>query len=98
MSLFLPIIDLGALTAYRTDPDNEGIERLPEVNFGNVLAPGMHLFFNFGKSPFFMGMGLQYGPNTREIKLDEERVKVESVRYMLTFGIDVPIIRFSKRK
>ncbi len=94
MSLFVPIIDLGALSAFRTDANEKNLEALPDLSFANVLAPGVHLMLNLPRSPFFIGTGIQYGPNVREIDLNGEFQTLKSLRYMLTFGVDVPILPF----
>jgi len=94
LSLFFPIIDLGALTAYRTDAGKKNLDTLPDLSFANVLAPGAHLMLNLPKSPFFISGGVQYGPNVREIKIGEEPETVKALRVMLSFGVDVPIISF----
>jgi len=96
-SLFLPIIDLGALTAYRSDTDVNEIDALPEVSFANILAPGAHLMYNFARTPFFIGAGAQYGPNVRELQIGEEVTKVQTLRFMVSLGIDVPLITLTKR-
>lgn len=96
LSLFFPIIDLGALTVYRTDANAKNLESLPDLNFANVLAPGAHLMLNLPKSPFFIGAGVQYGPNVREIRSDSsfDIDPVRAIRYMISFGVDVPVIPF----
>jgi hypothetical protein len=98
LSLFFPIIDLGALTAYRTDATAKNLESLPDLNFANVLSPGAHLMLNLPKSPFFIGAGVQYGPNVREIDIDGSFEPVRAIRYMLSFGVDVPVIPFLETK
>jgi hypothetical protein len=88
-SAFFPIIDLGAITAYRS---GENAGSVPEVTFQNVLAPGAHFMVNIPRSPFFLGAGVQYGPNERKIG----EVNYSAYRAMLTFGIDVPIFSLGR--
>ena len=95
-SVFLPLIDLGALTAYRTDANDKNLEVLPDFTFANVFSPGAHLLLNFPKSPFFVGAGLQLGPNVREFT-DGSTKNVKGLRYMMTFGIDVPLLTFTRK-
>lgn len=89
VSLFFPIIDLGAITAYRSGKDAGSV---PEVSFQNVLAPGAHFLLNFPRSPFFIGGGIQYGPNERNIGEQD----YSAFRLLGTFGIDVPILNFAR--
>jgi len=101
LTLFGSLIDLGALTAFRlesrnNDGDEAMVERLPQFRPANVIAPGVHLMYNFPKSPFTLGFGVQDGPSVRKFTLaGQTRVRdARSVRAMLTFSVDVPIFRF----
>ncbi len=96
LSLFVPIIDLGALTAYRIDADDQNnLDILPEVSFANVLSPGAHVFLNFPNTPFFLGGGFQFGPNVREILENDEKTNLRTLRVMFSLGIDIPILSFT---
>ncbi|MEL6273523.1 MAG: hypothetical protein AAFU03_00280, partial [Bacteroidota bacterium] len=97
-SLFFPLIDLGAVSAYRFDADNQQVERLPRFTFQNVFAPGAHLLYNFANTPFSFGLGAQYGPSLRRIYPDGSPfLDVSAVRFMATFSVDVPIFSFANR-
>ena len=89
-----PLIDLGAITAYRQNPknDNYSIDDLPEFSWNNLFSPGLFAVYNFANSPFSVGLGGQYGPQLREIKIENaEPVSVNSWRFpMAFFTIDVP--------
>lgn len=104
MSLFASLIDLGAITAFRLESKNSGngnpeIERLPEFELTNIIAPGVHLMYNFPKSPFTLGFGVQDGPSVRKFTLAGDTIErqARSVRTMVTFSVDVPIFRFFSR-
>lgn len=88
VSVFLPIIDLGALTAYRIE---SGFEALPKLSFSNVLAPGAFAFFNFGKSPFYLGAGWQLGPQARQYESNGLILQESATRVLIAFGVDVPL-------
>ena len=101
LTLFGSFLDLGALTAFRlgsrnNDGDGATVDRLPEFRPANVIAPGLHLMYNFPKSPFTLGFGVQDGPSVRNFTLaGDNRVRdARSTRAMLTFSVDVPIFRF----
>lgn len=101
ITFFGSLLDLGALTAFRLgdrnrDPDGATVERLPEFRPANVIAPGFHVMYNFPKSPFTLGIGVQDGPSVRKFTLDGSNLEREarSVRGMVTFSVDVPIFRF----
>jgi hypothetical protein len=94
ISLFVPLLDLGAITAYRQNPknDNYTIDNLPEFKWDNLFSPGLFVVYNFANSPFSLGFGGQYGPQLRKIQLENsDPVFVNSFRFpMAFFNVDVP--------
>jgi len=101
ITFFGSLLDLGALTAFRledqnNEPNGATIDRLPEFRPANVIAPGFHVMYNFPKSPFTLGVGLQDGPSVRRFTTSGSNFvqKARSVRGMLTLSVDVPIFRF----
>jgi len=100
VTLFGSLLDLGALTAFRLEDrngsDGTTVDRLPEFSLTNVIAPGLHVMYNFPKSPFTLGAGVQDGPSVRKFSTagsNEER-EARSIRGMVTLSVDVPIFRF----
>jgi hypothetical protein len=93
-SIHVPLLDLGAITAYRQNPKNPNytIDNLPDFSWSNLFSPGIFVVYNFANSPFSLGVGGQYGPQLREIKLDTgDPINVNSWRFpMAFFTIDVP--------
>ena len=85
-SLFLSFLDLGALLDFRADSDALG-ESI--FNFRNVFKPGLQVHWNIPKTPFYLAVGGQYGPQVRE--LEGERINFTATRFFGGFGIDVPI-------
>lgn len=86
-SVFASLIDLGSLFNYRFD-DSPTLGNT-ELTFKNMFKPGAQLQYNLPKSPFYMGVGAQYGPHFRT--LDGEVSSVQSTRVFFNIGIDVPI-------
>ncbi len=93
-SIHVPLIDLGAITAYRQNPDNPNysIDDLPDFSWNNLFSPGLFAVYNFAESPFSLGVGGQYGPQLRQITINTgEAINVNSWRFpMAFFTIDVP--------
>jgi hypothetical protein len=87
-TLFLSALDLGAVTAFRLNSDSAN---LPELNFQNIIAPGVFVYYNIGNSPFSVGGGWQYGPLLRKIEIDGELVETNASRILLSFAIDIPL-------
>lgn len=93
-SFFLPVIDIGAVTAFRIE---DGGTRYPELTLSNFIAPGAFLYRNMKNSPFYFGLGYQYGPNVREITVNGNLEKVNSSRFVFfNFGIDVPFFSLAR--
>ncbi|MCP3929901.1 MAG: hypothetical protein GY705_12470 [Bacteroidetes bacterium] len=85
-SAFLSFLDLGTLLTFYPDSDTSGENQL---TFKNVFKPGIQLHWNIKKSPFFLGTGVQYGPQYRMI--NGKSTALGSFRYSIGFGVDVPI-------
>lgn len=89
-SLFIPVLDLGAVTSYRLNQKDVSSE-LPKLSFGNLVSPGAYLLWNIPKSPFTIGGGAQFGPQLRQITVDGKKTSSSAWRFGLTCTIDVPI-------
>lgn len=86
-SLHVTVLDLGGMMTYRlAEEDKYGAYKL---TFKNVLKPGLQLHWNIQKSPFYLGMGWQTGPQFRQE--NGEEVALRASRVFFTFGIDTPI-------
>ncbi|MEM1320314.1 MAG: hypothetical protein AAGG75_08655 [Bacteroidota bacterium] len=96
-SLFLPIIDLGAVTAFRIDTKNQ-VDELPELNFNNIIAPGGFLFYNIPRSPIMIGTGVQLGPQLRKVTVNGNEVDSRAWRWMAFIGVDVPLFNLTANK
>ena len=96
-SLFTPIIDVGAITAFRFGDD---ASTLPELSFKNIIAPGIYAVYGFGRDlPFAFGIGGQIGPNTRRIEINEIGLPVENrvesgFRIGAFLSVDIPVFHF----
>ncbi len=94
---FIPLIDVGAVTAYRFDDDNAS--DLPELTWNNILSPGLYLVYNFfGKWPFAIGYGAQIGPSLRKVTETKNGAEIEvsksGWRRGLFLSVDIPITYF----
>ncbi|MEM8526115.1 MAG: hypothetical protein AAGG68_15860 [Bacteroidota bacterium] len=97
-SLFIPVLDIGAVTTYRIDQQNIGASgNLPELTFGNLIAPGGYLIINLPKSPFSISGGAQFGPQARTITVNGVDLQSSAWRYGFTATIDVPIFNLFNR-
>jgi hypothetical protein len=95
VGLFLPIVDVGALAAFRLG-DSQSAD-VPQLTWSNILAPGAYVVFGFSKAaPLSLSIGGQLGPNLRKVNtqgitLDDQR----GYRIGATLAIDIPVVRLS---
>ncbi len=89
-SIFAPLIDVGALTSFRLQDQTS---LLPEFSFKNVFAPGLYGIYGFKNSPISLGAGFQYGPELREVTLDNQTIDAKAWRLGVFVGVDIPLIR-----
>ncbi len=85
-TLFLGLLDLGSLFSYVPGDTAFGDT---ELTFKNVFKPSAQLHYNFPKVPFYAGVGAQYGPHFRD--MDGEQLSLQSTRFFISLGVDVPI-------
>ncbi len=96
VSLYVPAIDVGAFTAYRFN-NNDNVEKLPELEWGNLFAPGAHLIYGLpGNLPIAVGGGFQRGPNIRKIDLalGNGFDNTGGYRWLMFVAVDIPISYF----
>ena len=99
-SLFISIIDIGAVVNWRLTGVDKG---LPEFHWKNVLAPGLFLIGGLKGTPISVGAGIQYGPQLRKIELVENDpnavIETSSLRFGFIIAVDIPIFNiYTKEK
>ncbi|MEP6674684.1 MAG: hypothetical protein ABJA78_06005 [Ferruginibacter sp.] len=100
-SLFLSIVDLGAIAAYRFKDDTTA--QVPTIQLKNIFSPGAFLSIGIPKSPLSVNFGTQIGPNLR--KIDHNNATLASqdngnktyVRYSLALLVDIPLLNFATK-
>ncbi len=90
---FLPLIDIGAVTAFRFgDPDTKD---LPTLGWENIFSPGLYVIKGFKGWPVSVGLGGQVGPNLRKINAGGSGVEEASgFRFGAFASVDIPITYF----
>lgn len=95
LGFFIPIIDIGAVTRFRLDNNNE-TKTLPEFSFKNIFSPGLYGHYGFKKSPLSLYLGAQYGPELKEVTKNattgaDESKFYESMRIGFGIVLDIPL-------
>jgi hypothetical protein len=91
-SLFVSMLDLGAILHFR---DSDSALAQTDLTFKNMFKPGAQIHWNIKKSPFYLGVGWQTGPQF--VRINDVQSAVQSNRVFLGFGVDVPIRTLYKR-
>lgn len=93
VSVFVSLLDLGALASYRlSNPPNVTSEDLPEFKLQNIIAPGGYLILGrLFKTPLAIGLGIQKGPQLRKIMLGEADISTyKNWRLGAFLSVDIP--------
>lgn len=93
ISLFFPVLDVGAVTAYRLE-DADG--KLPPLKLSNIVAPGAFVMLGIREMPVSLFFGTQYGPALRKIEVNG--ATFESAAWQRpTYGVSVDIPLYNLR-
>jgi hypothetical protein len=94
-SVFISIIDIGAVTSFRLTDDET--ETLPEFTWENILAPGVSYVLGLKNTPLSWGVGVQYGPQLRAIDDTDITLSGSLVTTRTFLVVDIPIFSFYSR-
>lgn len=98
LSLFVPIVDVGALAAYRFG--NDDASALPALEWSNLVAPGIWAVWGFKRQwPLVLGIGAQRGPNLRKIdSAANPDIKTDAGwRFGGFLSVDIPVFNIYAR-
>jgi hypothetical protein len=90
-SAFVSIIDIGAVAAFRIADD---VSSLPELEWSNVIAPGLHFMYGLKNTPLTLSFGVQFGPNLRKVTTDNVSFTRGNHRIAVGVLVDIPIFHF----
>lgn len=104
LSLFVPIVDIGAAFSYRWSQGDE-INGFPKIKFSQIFAPGCYLVWGVKNAPIALKVGAQITPQLREVNvatssggLTNTVSEVSMLRYGMTLSVDIPVFHlFEKR-
>ncbi len=91
IGFFVPLIDIGAVTAMRFKDSSASIT--PDIKLQNILAPGFYLHYGFGKSPVSLLIGGQISPALRSLSAQSANVNNQLyTRVGATLTVDIPVL------
>jgi len=100
-SLFISVIDLGAVAAYRFRDDTTA--QVPTIKLKNIFSPGLFLSVGLPKTPLSLNFGAQVGPNLRKIDNDSSARPSDDAehrtywRYSMSLVVDIPVVNLFSR-
>jgi len=93
-SLFISLIDLGAVAAYRFE-DSE-TDQVPTIQLKHIFSPGLFISTGIPKSPLSFNFGAQVGPALRKINTEITHSADISnktyIRYSISLCVDIPLL------
>lgn len=105
LSLFVPIIDLGAIVDYKLKYKNEDTpaEEVESkdytVKLGQIFSPGVYFVYGFGANiPLSFGIGGQYGPGLSKIDEDSStHLSNPYWKWNAFLSVDIPLFNLANK-
>ena len=95
-SLFLSLIDLGTVAAFRFTDDST--EQIPTIQLKHIFSPGAFLSLGIPGTPLSFNFGAQAGPNLRKVQVEagKENEFADNIywRFSTSLVVDIPILNF----
>jgi len=90
-SLYLSLIDLGAVTAFRFKDDSTA--QVPTIQLKDIFSPGIFLSIGIPKTPLSFNLGAQVGPNLRKVTSTTNDYSDKTyTRYSVSICVDLPLL------
>lgn len=109
-SAFISLIDIGAVAAFRFQNDSTVIaanhdttktmaSQSPVIQLKHLVSPGVFLSVGIPKCPLSLNLGVQVGPNLRNVSSSNNSVQLDFsnnvyVRYSASLCVDIPLLNF----
>ncbi len=106
-SLFVSLVDIGALTAFRfnndttkiSNTDSVATSQAPSIKLKNIISPGAILSIGVPKTPLSVNFGVQLGPNLRNVTSTNNTANPDYSnniywRYSISLCVDIPVLNF----
>jgi hypothetical protein len=91
-SLFLTVVDIGALAAFRFA--NDSTESVPKIQLKDIISPGVFLSIGVPKTPLSFNVGYQVGPLLREVTQQKNTYEKNYSRVSISLCVDIPLLNF----
>lgn len=96
-TMFISLIDLGAVAAFRVKDDVT--EQVPTIQLQDIVSPGIFYSIGLPKCPISLNFGVQMGPNLRGVNIQGDNSEEPHNdysnniywRYSASIVVDIPI-------
>lgn len=89
-SVFLSVVDLGALTAFRFT--NDSTETVPKIELKDIVSPGIFCSLGIPKTPISLNVGYQVGPLLRKVTAIKNDYDKSYGRFSVSICVDLPLL------
>ena len=90
-SVFVPLVDIGAVTTFRFG-DSE-TEEVPTITLENIFSPGLYLISGFRDKPISFGIGCQATPRLHKVTVDGNETNGNANLAIEAFiAVDIPLL------
>ncbi|MBO9204293.1 MULTISPECIES: hypothetical protein [Niastella] len=100
-SLFLSVVDIGAVAAFRFA--DTLTSKVPVIELKNIVSPGAFFSLGLPRSPVSINLGAQMGPNLRKVyaptdgKQSNDYANQTYWRFSVSVCVDIPVLNFYTR-
>ncbi|HRG88093.1 MAG TPA: hypothetical protein PLW44_03675 [Chitinophagales bacterium] len=99
ISLFVPLLDLGAFVTYRFKDDTTTLKESVRVRLKDIFAPGICFIYGIPKVPLSIGFSCNWAPSLSAVYADKVDIR-DSKGYRLHgfIGVDIPAVHIFASK
>jgi hypothetical protein len=96
LSIYLSLIDIGAVVGYRFVTDTGEISQKFKINLANIFAPGGNLILGLPNMPLSIGAGVQWIPVLQRDPKSNSFYNIDhsGFRWQLFATVDLPLLNF----
>ncbi|WP_341901300.1 hypothetical protein [Fluviicola taffensis] len=91
-SIFVSVIDVGALATFRTQSDTSDYKL--KVKLNQIVSPGVFFIYGFPGAPISFIAGYQYAPFISSVNSDNYTIKSNPGRITVGITVDIPLMSF----
>ncbi|MEP7375628.1 MAG: hypothetical protein ABI675_19685 [Chitinophagaceae bacterium] len=96
LSIFLSLIDIGAVVGYRFVTDTGEISQKFKINLSNIFAPGGNVIVGLPNMPLSIGTGVQWIPVLQRDPRSNSFYNIDhsGLRWQVFATVDLPLLNF----